>query len=75
MSRAEIKAQSKRKLITIERPADEREAKIKGIPTPNFNIDDPLLINEQDRASGLKNDHQNISVPLFETFVDIQREC
>lgn len=75
MSRAEIKAQSKRKLITIERPADEREAKIKGIPIPNLNIDDPLLINEQDRASGLKNDHQNISVPLFETFVDIQREC
>lgn len=75
MSRAEIKAQTKRKLITIERAADEREAKIKGIPDPNFNIKDPLFINEQDRASGLKNDHQNISVPLFETFVDIQREC
>ncbi|XP_047540545.1 zinc finger protein 567-like isoform X1 [Vanessa atalanta] len=75
MSRAEIKAQSKRTLITVENSMDERMVSKIKVYDPITSGDDPLFINAQERETGVKMENQDISVPLFETFVDIQREC
>ncbi|OWR51224.1 zinc finger protein 850 [Danaus plexippus plexippus] len=68
MTRAEIKAQSKRKLIMLENVDESMSAKIKKKKSLKK---DPLNI---EGAVRIKKEITELTVPLFETFVDIQRE-
>lgn len=81
MTRAQIKAQSKRKLIMLENSEREMSAKIKVSKKSKKDTEDPLNLDNFQSGTpetefvSIKKEVMDPSVPLFETFVDIQREC
>ncbi|CAH2244919.1 jg21765 [Pararge aegeria aegeria] len=77
MTRAEVKAQSRRKLIMVhsEEPIN---AKIKVSKKSKDKTEDPLNLDNFEHVDVMPNVKKEVTdptVPLFETFVDIQREC
>ncbi|XP_034836973.1 gastrula zinc finger protein XlCGF57.1-like isoform X3 [Maniola hyperantus] len=82
MTRAQVKAQSRRKLIMIHNE-EPIKAKIKSSKKSKLSTVDPLNLDnfEAKMKQALEKDVKKevldppVAVPLFETFVDIQREC
>lgn len=71
MTRAEIKAQTKRKLIMVDNLDEIMNARIKNA-VANMNNEDPLNISDEGLPE-VKTE-SDLEVPSFETFLDIQRE-
>lgn len=71
MTRAEIKAQTKRKLIMVDNLDEIMNARIKNA-VANMNNEDPLNISDEGLPEVKK--ESDLEVPSFETFLDIQRE-
>ncbi|XP_023952361.2 zinc finger protein 530 [Bicyclus anynana] len=77
MTRAQVKAETKRKLIMVH-SEEAMNAKIKvNKKSKMAATEDPLNLDnfENDEPAVVKKEVLDAPVPLFETFVDIQREC